>query len=533
MDTDCGGAGGQRLKRTMTDVQGPCLVSTNPATQEVVGTVVIASPEQVDTTIASARSAQAAWWELGYRERARRLRAWKAAIVRDREALARLLTQENGKTLSDAFSEWFSVCEFLEHYARHSERLLRDRHLRGGNWLLASRKTYLQYRPKGVIGVIAPWNYPVLLAIADIAPALASGNTVVFKPSELTPLVSQALVRLGHQSGIPEEVLAIVTGDRTTGEALTNGAIDHLCFTGSVATGRAVGIASATRLRSATLELGGKDPALVLDDVNIPLAARGIVWGAFANTGQVCASIERLYVSARIAEPFMSELIKQSAALVVGDGLEPASQVGPLINEAQLERVDAQVKDAVANGASILLGGHRLDRPGCFYAPTILAGVTPDLRVMQEETFGPLLPVVVCESESEMIQAANASNFGLSASIWTPDLARAERIAGQLQAGTIWVNTGLASYGNPLLPRGGIKESGIGKSGGEAGLMEMVNTRLIEVSGQRVGKLWWFPLLPNASQIFSTLLGVVHGTGVRSRFKEICAFIRNQAFPLS
>ena len=515
----------QELER---DVTRPAqLTSYDPATGEALGSVPNLDVAAVGAAVAVAREAFPGWKALGHPGRARHLRAWRDAFVARKDDLARLLTRENGKPLAESLTEVLAACEFLAYYAKHSGRLLADRPIRVWNPLMASQRTFMAYEPKGVIAVISPWNYPVLLAMAELSAALAAGNTAVLKPSELTPLVGRMLGELAREAGLPPGVFQVVTGDGQTGAALTNAPVDRVCFTGSVATGKRVAIAAMERLVPTTLELGGKDPALVLPDVDLDFAARGVTWAGLVNAGQVCASTERVYVHEAIAEPFVGKLVARVEALRVGNGLDPGAEIGPIISDAQLALIEAQLADAVAKGATIRTGGRRLDVPGRFFAPTVLTGVTDQMRVLQDETFGPILPVMAVKDEAEMVARANDSPFGLSATVWTRDLARGERLGRALKAGSVWVNTGIASYGNPLTPRGGFKDSGIGKIGGEAGLMEMVDAKLVEL--QRHGHVppWWYPTWPGAVSFFEAGIDLLHGPDLGTKAGALSKFLKH------
>lgn len=495
---------------------GPTLHSYDPATGKLLGEAPLCGPEAVSAAVNAAHRAFPAWRDLGYAGRGRLLLKLRDRIRDDARGLAQLLTQENGKPLPDALAEVFSACDFLAYYAKHAGRILAEKPISVPNPVLRNTKTTLVYQPKGVVGVISPWNYPLLLSMASISGALAAGNTVVHKPSEWTPLLALRLAEL-TQAVLPEGVLTVVTGDGTTGAALAAENIQHLCFTGSVATGKKVAKKAAEKLITCTLELGGKDPALVMPDADVDFTARGVVWAAFSNAGQACASIERLYVLRDQAPALIEALVARVQALKVGHGLDAGVEVGPIINERQLERIEVQVADAVAKGARILTGGHRLPGPGTFYAPTVLTDVTPDMRVMQEETFGPILPVLTVSSLDEMVDAANASPFGLSATVWGRDLQRAEAIARRLEAGTVWVNTALDSYGLPQTPRGGFKDGGIGKVGGEIGLTEFVEAKLVDINRSGRKRPWWYPAGPGLVDFFEGGIKALHGDRLETR----------------
>jgi acyl-CoA reductase-like NAD-dependent aldehyde dehydrogenase len=517
----------QELDR-IEHIEADVLTSYDPATGEALGAVPIAGPEQVAAAVARARAAFPTWRALGYTGRAKHLLAWRDEILASRDELATLYTRENGKPLGEAMLSILGCLEFLSYYAKQAARLLKDERIQDLNPLTRNRRTYATYEPKGVIAVISPWNFPLLLAMAEISAALAAGNTIVLKPSELTPLLGLKLAELAARAGLPAHVLEVVTGAGATGAALSVAAVDRICFTGSVATGLKVGQAAMAHGVPVTLELGGKDPALVLDDIDVEFTARGLVWGAFTNAGQVCASIERVYVDQAIAQPLIARIVERTNALVVGNGLDARTEVGPLISAAQLERIEAQVADAIAKGARVLTGGHRIAGAGYFYAPTVLIDVTPEMQVMQEETFGPLMPIVTVPSEAEMLRLANDSPFGLSATIWTRNLQRGEVLARQVQAGSVWVNNGLLSYGNPLMPRGGYKQSGIGKIGGRQGLLEMVNVKLIDIAGHRSLQLWWYPTWPRLYAFVSAGMDYLHGRTLKARLGGLWRFIENR-----
>lgn len=504
------------------------LTSYNPATGEALGTVPLMGPEHVAQALNKSREAYQVWKKLGFGGRKQHLLNFRQALVEARDEVAQLLTQENGKPLVESLTEILSACEFLAYYANHAEIMLQDEAIHVVNPVVANKETFLAFEPKGVVAIISPWNYPLLLTMAEASGALAAGNTVIIKPSELTPLLTVKIAEIAQRAGMPDGVFQVVTGDGTTGAALASARVDRVCFTGSVATGKKVAKSAMDRLVPVTLELGGKDPALVLADVDLEFTAQGLVWGAFTNAGQACASVERAYLDSRIAFTLTEKIVERTRTLVVGNGLDPKTEVGPIISEAQLQRIEAQVADAVAKGAKVLCGGQRLPGPGLFYAPTVLADVTPDMLVLQEETFGPILPLITCSNEDEMVALANDSPFGLSATIWTRDTEHGKALAREVQSGSVWVNTGLASYGNPLTPRGGFKESGIGKIGGKHGLLEMVNVKLIDVAEHGKAKDWWYPTWPGAYEYFAAGIDLLHGGTLGRKMEGLFQFLKTR-----
>ena len=352
--------------------------------------------------------------------------------------------------------------------------------------------------PYGVVGIISPWNYPFSIPATEALAALVAGNAVVLKPSEFTSLVALELESLLHAAGVPENIFQVVVGDGATGAALLHSrggpGIDKLVFTGSVATGKRIAVAAAERLLPVVLELGGKDPMLVLDDADVDVASSAAVWGAFLNAGQTCLSVERCYVHRSLYDAFLKACVAKTKKLRVGHGLDRETDVGPMIHERQLQIVESHVDDAVARGARVLAGGSRFPELGKnFYQPTVLADVTHEMRIMREETFGPVLPVMAFDSDEEAVRLANDTEFGLAASVWSRDRARGERLARRIQAGTVMVNDVVSCFGISEAPHGGVKSSGVGRSNGRFGLEEMVRPKYLDsdlMPGMK--KVWWY-----------------------------------------
>jgi acyl-CoA reductase-like NAD-dependent aldehyde dehydrogenase len=345
-----------------------------------------------------------------------------------------------------------------------------------------------------VIGIISPWNYPFSIPASQSLAALVAGNTVVLKPSELTPLSALELSSLFHDAGFPENIFQVVLGDGPTGAALVDSKMDKLIFTGSVATGKRLAQTAAARLLPVVLELGGKDPMIVLDDADVEVASSGAVWGAFVNAGQACLSVERCYVHRSIYESFVSMCAEKAKQLRLGDGMDPSTDIGPLIHERQLRTIEQHVQYARSRGARILTGGKRMPSIGPnFYSPTVLADVTHEMLIMREESFGPVLPIMAFDSEEEAVRLANNSEYGLAASVWTSNRFRGERIARQINAGTVMVNDAVSCYGISEAPHGGMKASGIGRTHGKLGLSEMVRVKYLDVDLlPGVKKPWWY-----------------------------------------
>jgi acyl-CoA reductase-like NAD-dependent aldehyde dehydrogenase len=471
------------------------VVSTNPATGEKLRSFACTPESEVRSAVARAGSAQPAWSERGIRKRLDILREFQRLLYQKKSEVARLITREAGKPYVESLlTEVLVALDAARFLIDNAFRLLHDEPVPHGNLAMKIKSGRLLREPYGVIGIVSPWNYPFSIPATEALSALVAGNAVVVKPSEYTSLSAIELASLLHAAGVPEEIFQVIPGDGATGAALASAAIDKLVFTGSVPTGKRIAQVAASRLLPVVLELGGKDPMLVLDDADVEVASSGAVWGAFVNAGQACLSVERCYVHRSLYQRFLDACVRKTLQLRVGNGLDPETDVGPMIHERQLQKVESQVEDAHSLGASVLAGGNRLPLIGPnFYAPTVLAGVTPSMRVMREETFGPVLPVMAIDNDEEAVRLANDSEYGLAASVWTRDRIRGETIARRLHAGTVMVNDAVSCFGISEAPHGGVKASGIGRSHGRWGLEEMVRIKYLD-SDRLPGmdKVWWY-----------------------------------------
>ncbi|MCU1507958.1 MAG: succinate-semialdehyde dehydrogenase [Glaciihabitans sp.] len=461
-------------------VSGSSTVSViAPFTGDVLHDLPQGTASDVEDAAAAARVAQRAWHAAGFAHRRRVLLAAHDRLLADRENLLDILQTETGKTRGQAFEEVFQGASVTRYYAVAARRILKTRGRRAAIPTVVS--TRVSYEPKSLIGVITPWNYPLSLALMDIVPALAAGSAVVQKADNQGALSILATRRAFIDAGVPAALWPVIAGDgATVGNAIVD-ACDYICFTGSTPTGTAVGVRAAARLIGASLELGGKNPMIVLDDVTPAIAARKAVYAFYSSMGQLCVSIERVYVQRAVADAFISAFTDRVRALTQGPALDYLTDVGSLTSAAQLERVKGHVDDAVAKGATVLAGGHaRPDLGPYFFEPTVLTGVTDDMACARNETFGAVAAITVVETEAEAIAAANDSEFGLNASVFTGSISRGRRVADQLLTGSVNINEGYrASFSSVDAPMGGMKHSGLGRRNGPEGILRFTNARTV------------------------------------------------------
>lgn len=451
-----------------------------PFTGAPLVTFPTSSVQDVDGAFAAAREAQGLWARTPLRERVAVLRRFADLVLERQTEILDIVQMETGKSRLSAFDEVAYASVAARHHAVRARRYLADRREPGMFPVLTS--VTVSRLPVGVVGVVSPWNYPLTLAVSELLPAVVAGNAVVLRPDPQTSLTALWVAGLLQDAGLPTGVLQVVTGGGEIGAAVVDRA-DHVAFTGSTPTGRIVGARAGERLVGATLELGGKNPLYVADDVNPAAAARGVARACFANTGQLCVSIERLYVHEDVADEFMAEFVPLVRDLRLGTGLDYTYDVGSLTSRAQLERVAGHVEDAVSRGARVLAGGvHRSDIGPYSYAPTVLSDVPDDAACVTEETFGPVVAVTVVGSDDEAVERMNDSEFGLNASVWTGDVRRGRRIAERVEAGTVGVNDGFTSaWGSIGAPQGGHKASGLGRRHGREAIEAMTESRSVVV----------------------------------------------------
>ena len=484
------------------------IICHDPATGGETGRVPITTATDVRDAVNRARAAQAGWARLSYPERAQFILRAREIVLSHIDDIATLIARETGKPAPEAMSmEVVPTLDLMHYFAKSTAKLLQPTRINIGQYGLMGRSSRIVYKPIGVVGIISPWNFPWATPLDEVVMALMAGNGVVVKPSELTPLSGLKIAEIFKQAGLPDGLLAIVNGDGKTGAALVEAGVDKIMFTGSVATGKRVAEAAAKQLTPVVLELGGKDPMIVLDDANISNAARAALWGGFCNSGQACASIERLYVHESIATKFTEEVVKETATLKQGPSSQDEIDVGAMTNERQLEIVEDHIKDAVDHGAKILIGGKRVDgTQGWFHEPTVISNVNHSMKLMRDETFGPVLPIMTFKTDEEAVQLANDSVFGLTASIFTTDIARGRRLAERIDAGTVMVNEVVYTHALAQTPWGGVKQSGYGRTHGRLGLLEMVTHQHIHVNSfPGIADVWWFRYTETARQLFRGL----------------------------
>jgi len=471
------------------------LESFNPATGELIGTVETITPAKVQGIVDDVAEVQPFWAALSLEDRARYMRRAVDVLLEDIDEIAELLTNEQGKPRVESYTmELLPTVDSLKWIADNGPSILSDEKL-SMPIILKSKSAKFTYEPIGVVGVIAPWNYPWSIPFGEVAIALMAGNGVVLKPASLTPLIGERIRQTFEKAGLPEGLVRTVHGGGRIGDALVKSSAGKIFFTGSVEVGKKVGVECAKRMKGSVLELGGKDPQIVCADADLANAVSGAVWGGFANAGQTCSGIERVYVMEDVADRFLDGIVRETERLTVGDPREWTTEIGPMVSDEQAEIVTELVDDAVKSGATKLTGGTTKvsGMKGSFIAPVVLTDVTHDMRIMNEEIFGPVLPVMKVSSEEEAISLANDSQFGLGASVWTKDRAKGERMSHQIESGMVWTNDHSFSHGACQCAWGGVKDSGLGRSHSKFGFYECVNIKQLAWEPGWARDMWWQP----------------------------------------
>jgi len=499
----------------------------NPATLELVQELPVTSPADVAAAVARGRQAQSTWQRTSFTERARLFFRLRDMLLDDGDKLADILTSETGRPRAEVYSnEIFYLCDAIGAWSKNSEGYLRRRKITPSFPLVKAKKLYSTYAPLGVIGIISPWNFPLTLTLGEALPALMAGNAVVVKPSELTPLSAIFGADLAARAGFPKDLLQVVVGDGDTGEALVDHA-DMIAFTGSVETGKKVMHRATDRLIPVSLELGGKDPMIVLKDADLDRAAGACVWGSLMNSGQACTSIERVYVEAPVYATFVEKIVSRVKAIRQGQSADEVD-IGCMTSEAQFNKVAAQVDEACAKGAEALAGGRRNPNlPGYYYEPTVLVNVDHSMKIMTEETFGPVIPIMRVTNADEGVRLANDSRYGLSASIFSGDKTAAAGLADKLDSGAVCVNDSLVNFIVLEAPMGGRKDSGYGYRHSAEGIRKYCRQKTILTD--RFGlkaEFAWYPTTQKKAQQVRHLLNLLCHSGWTHKLRALKGLLR-------
>ncbi len=492
----------------------------NPADGSVAGTAPDQGADEVRSAVARLRASQPAWEALGHAGRYRELGRWRDWMLDNSAHLADILQAETGKVRQEADNEVPGLADAINFYGSNSGRFLADEQVAAHNPAFKAKALKVVYRPFPVVGVIAPWNFPLLMAIGDGIPALAAGCTLIVKPSEFTPLAVMEIIRGWREEVGGPRVIELVTGHGGAGAAVVD-EVDFIHFTGSVATGKKVMARAAETLTPVSLELGGKDPMIVLDDADVERAANGAAWGGLANSGQVCMSTERVYAAEPIYDAFVAALVDKVGGLRQGPDVPAFSKdIGAMTSPKQSEIVEDHIRDAVDKGARVLTGGGRREGHGDYFEPTVLVDVDHSMKVMREETFGPVIPVMRVRDEDEAVQLANDSEYGLSSAVFG-QRDHAEAVARRLEVGAANVNDVLVNYLAYDVPMGGWKQSGVGARWGPGGIRKFCRTESLVVTRFTPTKAEpiWFPYTPTKGRLLGGLMRALNARGLRERIR--------------
>ncbi len=488
------------------------IINLNPATGEEINKVRILQKEEVEALVYKAKEYFSIWSKLSLNDRAKYLKNLRKEIVRNMDDLVKTICEETGKTEMDSIIEVFTVCEHLNYIIKKGPKFLKDEKKSTG--LFIHKKAYVSFQPKGVVGIISPWNYPFILTAGPLVQALMAGNTVVVKPSEVTPNTTIKLREIATKAGIPQDAFLVATGDGRTGAFLVESKnTDMICFTGSTATGRKIAEICGKMLKPVILELGGKDPMIVFEDADLRRAAKAALWGGISNSGQTCIAVERVIVQENVYKEFV-ELIQQELSKIKQGYYNQEISVGSMAFEKQFQIVMNQIQDAKEKGARIITGGSKNPEfsKGLFITPTLIENVSDSMKVWEEETFGPVLAFKTFKTEEEAIAIANQSPYGLNASVWSKNKKRAKRVARQVKSGAICINDVMVNYIISDLPFGGVKESGIGRVYSKEGLRAFTDMQSVVVDRFNLPfELWWFPYSNKIKNLFKNFTKLLFG----------------------
>lgn len=466
----------------------------SPTSGEHIYTMNATELNEIQPMVDKSRTSFTSWSALDISERLPYFKALRNVILKELDQTSTIISKDAGKVQVDALvADVMPVLDFIKYLEKSAAKIL-QRQKAATPLVFIGKKSYIDYMPRGTVVIISPWNYPFQLTMVPILSALISGNTVISKPSEVTPYVGKSMEELFASAGFPEGVIQFAHGGKEIGQALINTKPDYIFFTGSVTTGKIIASQAAKNLIPVTLELGGKDPMIVCQDANIERAAKGAVWGAFTNSGQVCMSVERLYVDEKVYEPFLAAVMKEVASLTQGASLE--HDIGSMTFETQINIVRDHITDAINKGAKLESGDapNEWDSSQMFLKPMVLTSVTKGMKILNEETFGPILPIIPFKDEEEAIRLANESEYGLNASVWSNDIERANKLARKLVSGAVIINDVIISVANHHLPFGGAKQSGVGRYHGDNGLRMFCHEKAIMIdNGKKNSEVHWYP----------------------------------------
>lgn len=488
--------------------------SINPATLESLGEFSLASTADCQKAVLAATEAFSTWSILSLKDKKTIFLKAKAILLKRGEEVAALISREKGSPLPESMmSEVQGGLEVLDYYGKNIKTVLKPRKADHHVTYFSHKKSEYVFHPLGPTLIISPWNYPFIIPVAEVLSTLSAGNTVIFRPSSSTPFTALLFGEIFLEAGLPPGVLNIVSCRIPQAEELiTHPDIHSIMFTGSATTGKRVMELASRNLTKVVLELGGKDPMIVLEDADLERAARGAVWGAFTNCGQVCSSIERVYVQQSVAAEFIDKVVALSKNLKVGDPLEAGTDVGPLAVPTQVDIVEGHIQDAKEKGAHILVGGEKVkDVPGYYFKPTVLTQVDHSMKIMTEETFGPILPIMTVSDVEEAVNLANDSDYGLTASVWTRNKKLSSQLSKRLHFGSVTINDHLFSFAEPGALWGGVKNTGLGRSHGPYGILELVNIKYISKDfSKKKTQLWWYPYGKDLLQLLKVSMNVFH-----------------------
>jgi acyl-CoA reductase-like NAD-dependent aldehyde dehydrogenase len=497
----------------------------NPATLESLGQVFLANEDDCRLALAAAREAYPVWNRMTFAQKKKIFRAARNILLRRAREVAELVTREKGSPIVESMNaDVLTGLELLDYYGHNLEKIRAPHKQKLHMPFLAHKKNTFLFQPLGVSLIISPWNFPFIIPFGDTLSALAAGNTVVLRPSSATPFTGLIVGEIFLEAGLPPGVLNVLSTLTAQAEFLiSQPTVDTVMFTGSVGVGKRVMELASRNLTHVVLELGGKDPMVVLEDADLEKAARGALWGGFMNTGQSCASIERIYVDSRVSNRFLERLVDLTKSLKVGDPIEPDVDVGPMTTLGQLETVQEHIADAQAKGARTLCGGTRMnDLPGYFLQPAVLSQVNHSMKIMTDETFGPVLPVQTVSGLDEALALANDCQYGLTASVWTRDKKKAIWMAERLEAGTVTVNDHMFSFSEPKAIWGGVKKTGVGRSHGPYGLLEISNIKFVSLDfHKRTDQFWWYPYGKLKQAIMEKVVVLLHHRSFIKRLRAL------------